>query len=180
MIPLCEMKIRIQPVEKDYIWPARLHRMQVTCLGNVLVDGAHNQDGLEYLGNYIANTNFNDIDFMIGVSEGRNPKLVYEMVKKTGLLKNVSRISLFNFENVPDMEWIKCTEIKVLLDQFQDFEGVKSYLHVSDFFLENEVERKDIEYVEGLYKCDKSRLTVVCGSLYFCSSFLRFIDYKIG
>ncbi|KAI5955988.1 FOL3 [Candida theae] len=145
---------------KNTYWPGRLESIQVPGLGEVLIDGAHNEDAAVALGKYLRSAFPNgNITFIVGITKGK---------KLNNLLKHILRkndtVIPALFYQPEQMPWIKCESVENIADVAKSYCQVKivsEYAYVSDVF----------DYLKE-NKCDKSPV-VVCGSLYLYADTVR-------
>ena len=149
-------------------WPARLQRLDVRDCGlplpkdlDMLVDGCHNAEGLiafvEYL-LYLGVNNPKPTEIFVSFKRGRDLREVFHILTK-------ARASLIFIEyHSADNQYTahELAEYATLYDI--PFRVVESWMVLGDFI-------KDPDIASKRY--------AVCGSLYFCGSFFRVIDYNM-
>jgi folylpolyglutamate synthase/dihydropteroate synthase len=154
-----------------YKHAGRTHLMFFKEVGYVLLDGAHNMSSALYLRKFTTSLRC-ECKYVIAVCDGRDIDFLEQVVEE-GKVTGVCE-----FEDVEGMPWIKPTSTQILHKRF----GGIQYSNISEFFNVLGVSKNNFEYRE----VDKEEimdkripLTVFCGSLYFMSSILRWIEYQM-
>ncbi|CAI5760167.1 unnamed protein product [Candida verbasci] len=133
---------------KSVNWPGRLQNIK-TPFGDVLIDGAHNENAAIELRKYL-NETYGDIPkvFVIGMTKGKNVrKLISQLVGPNDIIVPTS------FSQPENMPWIKSESLEKLKKVGSEF-----------------CEVKQMEF-EEVFKLD--RPVIVCGSLYLCADILK-------
>ncbi|EMG47284.1 fol3 Probable dihydrofolate synthetase [Candida maltosa Xu316] len=150
-----------QGVSKTH-WPGRLQLIQHKNLGEILIDGAHNESAAIELGNYLKEKYGSEsIVFIIGMTKG---KAVDNVLKH--ILKENDVVIPTLFSQPDNMPWIKPESIKRLGNAAKKYSNIRMLnddnVHIGQVF-------KYLEKEETLL----NRPIVICGSLYLCGDVLR-------
>ncbi|KAG5417916.1 FOL3 [Candida metapsilosis] len=145
---------------KNTYWPGRLETLKVPELGEVLVDGAHNEDAAIELGKYLKATFPDDsITFVIGMTKGKNLSNLLKHV-----VRNHDTVIPTLFHQPEQMPWINC-------------ESVDKIREVAKLYCQVKVvsEKAYIGDVVAYLKENKSDNSpvVICGSLYLYADVVK-------
>ncbi|KAK6895023.1 Dihydrofolate synthetase [Candida tropicalis] len=145
-------------ISKTY-WPGRLQIIKHAKLGNILIDGAHNEGAAIELGKYLRETYNNEpVVFVIGMTRGKQVDGLFKHI----LRENDTVIPTL-FTQPENMPWINCESIDKLADVAEKYckvEKVNDSAYIKDVF----------KYLEDNHK---GKSIVMCGSLYLCGDVLR-------
>ena len=140
-------------ITKTY-WLGRLQVIEHTKLGNILIDGAHNEGAAIELGKYLRETYRNEsIVFVIGMTKGKQIASLFKHI-----LKDNDVVIPTLFSQPENMPWINCESISKLAEVAKDYckvETVDDNVYIQDVF----------KFLENHHK---GKPIVICGSLYLC------------
>ncbi|KAI5958140.1 FOL3 [Candida margitis] len=139
-------------IENTY-WPGRLESLNIPGVGEVLIDGAHNEDAAIELGKYIrASFPNQNITFIVGMTKGKKLGSILKHIVR----KNDTVIPTL-FHQPDQMPWINCEPVERIS------EVAKLYCQVK-IVSENAFIGDVFRYLKG--NRDIGSPVVVCGSLY--------------
>ncbi|EPX74994.1 folylpolyglutamate synthase [Schizosaccharomyces octosporus yFS286] len=138
---------------KNTIWPGRLDFRDISGIGKVLFDGAHNQDAALELAKFVnlqreKNAN-KSVSWMVAFTGSKDANGILESLVQPG-----DTVYITQFSPVEGMPWIQSMDSKVI----QEYLSKRQVQTV----LVNERNRRNALISAGT----ENPLTVVCGSLY--------------
>ena len=157
-------------------WPGRMEWLYIEPVGLVLVDGAHNEAGLQALRSFVSSLQ-KPTTWILGFKGGKDLQNLFNH-----LLIKGDQVIITEYEGVEGMPWIKSATIEEMQDALNKIpdkpNNVTSYKHISELFhtqTYRKVSRQEV--TDRLAQC--SQIHVVCGSLYLITSLFKHIKYEI-
>ncbi|RLV92499.1 Dihydrofolate synthetase [Spathaspora sp. JA1] len=153
---------------KSTKWPGRLQSVIHPTIGEILVDGAHNESAAIELGKYINETydsSNKGVIYIIGITKGKSAEKLLRHI-----IRDSDSIILTTFTQPENMPWVKPTPVADLKSIAQKL--TKDVHSVDDV-------KQVFDYVKTEFK-DKGddRRVVVCGSLYLVADILHQVGYS--
>lgn len=143
-------------------WAARLQTTRIDSLNlDVLVDGAHNEMGAANLRQHLSEINPQQSWVIVfGISQGKNiEKILSSLATERDL------VIPMEFSTPTGMPWVKCASREEIC-------RVASDLRIQ---ILNDKCISAPELLKSLADLNDDKKVVVCGSLYLCADFLRFL-----
>lgn len=137
-------------------WPGRM----TWIYKNLLIDGAHNLQGIhelmKYVRGYARNKNIESITWIMAITQGKNYKKMIDVLTVNKLSKEQS-IIFSEFESPVNMPWIECIPSNDL----------RKYA--------DNAEKKTLKSILDNLQNKEKHIYVICGSLYLISAVYKFL-----
>ncbi|CAE8681569.1 unnamed protein product [Polarella glacialis] len=154
-------------------WRGRLDWCELPGVGSVLVDGAHNVEAAEALGQYVDEAirhqgpSQRAVTWVIGMSAGKDSAGVLQQ-----LLHDEDSVLAVTFGEVAGMPWVRC---QPAADLAAVARSVRPGLRRSEGSFANL-----LAALQAAHSDAPASQVVVCGSLYLVADFMRLLRSKVG
>ncbi|CUM64201.1 uncharacterized protein PRCAT00001795001 [Priceomyces carsonii] len=149
-------------------WPGRLQSVHIDTLGfDVLLDGAHNESAAEELGKFLQEYRGQGkgLILVIGITQGKN----VENLLKHIVIKEKDTLIPALFLSPDKMPWVSSYDPNLLRRTFKNYSNLVVEIKEHDV-------QSIIKYLKDIKLHGDDRQIVICGSLYLCADFLRWIQ----
>ncbi|RKF76684.1 putative dihydrofolate synthetase [Golovinomyces cichoracearum] len=160
---------RLLPAVQNVSWPGRLQTLNINSITErqepILLDGAHNAQSAEVLGNYVnkkLRTDSHKITWVIAASQGKE---LVDILKP--LLHHNDHVGAVKFHPVDRMPWVKATEPMEIL-------SIAHQLGVNPYHSFNSGSNLP-EILQWATAMSNGGPLVIAGSLYLVSDVLRLL-----
>lgn len=137
-------------------WPGRMTWLY----DNLLIDGAHNLQGIQVLVNYIQQYRFKTcvkhISWIVGISQGKNVKAMLDVLVHNTLKVDQS-VCFTDFKAPKNMPWVKCIPAKDLQKLVPGSSN------------------QSLPCILDNISTNHQTLYIICGSLYLVSSVYKYL-----